>query len=230
MSATPKPPIEGDSSQNPPPSYDEVVDKTAQEKNSKSTIAVRTQPTLGPIGNRNVYKDTPGINSIELCYWSDNGLLDRPDSWVGEMRIKCSDVPLLMREGSYWTVANVIREAGFVDRCLGSVASVWNKGRPKHPFTIRRTWLLQDLQTPPRWVAYLVVSATKLEILSGVQLEEWASDMAKFAMAWNPERKIIYSYDVRKPRCHFNCIYDQMPLKGWWPWPKEPKQASTTSN
>ena len=31
---------------------------------------------------------------------------------------------------------------------------------------------------------------------------------------------IIYNYRKDKPEESFNAIYDNMPLEGWWPWPR----------
>lgn len=41
------------------------------------------------------------------------------------------------------------------------------------------------------------------------------------ASAWNEMGRSIYKYDYRRPDDNYNCIYDDKPLRGWWPWPNK---------
>ncbi|KAI2623086.1 hypothetical protein GGR54DRAFT_596552 [Hypoxylon sp. NC1633] len=218
MTATSNPQIEGDGTQGPPPAYGEVLDKATKQ----NATALQIKPTPGPARNGRVYNDVPGESSV--IFWFESKPTCSMDKqykpWFGQMDVKCSDVPLLMREGFYWTTENVIREDGYIDNILPERALL-NLGKPNNPCTMTRVWTLQDLQQPPRWTACLQVHAPGIEVLTGIRLENWTVDMVRSAYAWGLAKKLIYQYDVAKPRLSFNSIYDDTPLKGWWPWPKE---------
>ncbi|KAI6082208.1 hypothetical protein F4821DRAFT_247700 [Hypoxylon rubiginosum] len=145
------------------------------------------------------------------------------------MEVRCSDVPLLMQEGFHWSTANVIREEGFINDISPDLRHLKLRylGNPNHPCTTTRYWFLRDLQQPPRWTARLQVHAPNYEILSGIRLENWTIDMVRIALAYDCSGKLIYQFNTSKPRSHFNAIYDDMPLLGWWPWPKENPLATT---
>ncbi|KAI1206844.1 uncharacterized protein F4807DRAFT_463243 [Annulohypoxylon truncatum] len=221
MSETSKPKIGGDGSQGPPPTYDEavdkIVDKTVDETTNPST-ANQIQPTPGPAGNGKLFFDAPGETSIVLGFMPEPSIDEHHQTWYGQMNVKCGDVPLLMREGFHWTAANVVREQGFVEPIARNLVN--RLGNPNRPCTVTRVWILRDLQQPPRWTAFLQIHAQHYEVLSGIRLDNWTIDMVQTAKAWGLSKKLIYQFDSSKPRCHFNCIYDDMPLEGWWPWPK----------
>ncbi|KAI1370863.1 hypothetical protein F4677DRAFT_464873 [Hypoxylon crocopeplum] len=198
MSATSEPQIEGAGPQGPPPTYDEVVDKTTNQ----SAAATR-------LGN---------LRYITFCFRPNPKMDDQHQLWFGQMDVKCCDVPLLMREGFHWTTANVTREEGFVDNIIPELVHL---GKPNYTCTITRFWILRDLQQPPRWTACLQVHAPNKEVVSGIRLDNWTIDMVRTAKALGLSRKLIYQFDNSRPRYHLNSIYDDMPLKGWWPWPKE---------
>ncbi|KAI1458497.1 hypothetical protein F4805DRAFT_141169 [Annulohypoxylon moriforme] len=194
----------GDDSQNPPPTYDEAVDNT-------------TQVAPGPAGNGRLFYDTPGRVSIVFVIKPNPRKDNYHQPWIAQMDVKCGDVPLLMREGFYWTTANVIKEEGFIKHTKPALARYGK---------ITRIWILRDLQQPPRWTAYLSVYAWSHEVLSGIRLDSWTKDMVQSCQARGLSQHFIYSFDKSKPRCHFNSIYDDMPLKGWWPWPKKDLRAT----
>ncbi|KAI2472415.1 hypothetical protein F4781DRAFT_445366 [Annulohypoxylon bovei var. microspora] len=212
MSATSEPQMEDDGSQDPPPTYDQVVDKTTNQ----SAAAIQIQPTPGPSGNGKLYGDAPGEVSINFTFMSKPGI-NQP-WWYGRMDVKCCDVPLLMREGFYWTKANVISEEGYTNDIIPPLVI---SGNPYQKYTVARFWVLQDLQQPPRWTATLMVQAPNIGVVSGIRLDNWTIDMVHTVKAFDLSKKLIYHYDVSRPRLRFNSIYDGMLLKGWWPWPKE---------
>ncbi|KAI1778143.1 hypothetical protein F4818DRAFT_456102 [Hypoxylon cercidicola] len=169
MSATSEPQIESHSSQSPPPIYSEAVEET--------TI----QRTPGPAGNGKIYHDKPGERSIRFSFRPKPRMGNQHQSWFGQMDIKCDDVPLLMREGFYWTTANIIKEEGFVDNI--SPEQVVNLGNPNNICTVKRYWFLQDLKQPPRWTASLQIHAPNHEVISKIRFENWTTDMIQSAEA-----------------------------------------------
>ncbi|KAI1400862.1 hypothetical protein F4819DRAFT_509107 [Hypoxylon fuscum] len=220
MSATSKPQIECDGSQGLPPTYGEAVDN---KTTNQSAAVIQFQPAPGPAGNGRLFLNEPGGASITFHFVPEPGMDDQHQPWFGQMDVKCCDVPLLMREGFHWTTANVIREEGFVDRIIPELI---NLGKPNHTCTITRVWILRDLQQPSRWTARLQVHAPNTEVVSGIRLDNWTIDMIRSVRAYGLSKKSIYEFNVSRTRYHFNSIYDDMPLKGWWPWPKEDSLAT----
>ncbi|KAI4869043.1 hypothetical protein F4820DRAFT_407846 [Hypoxylon rubiginosum] len=207
MSATSEPQIEDESSQSIPPPYSEAVDKTTILR------------TPGPARNGRIFYDIPGERSIRFSFRPQPLVDNYLQPWFGQMDVKCDDVPLLMREGFYWTTANIIKEEGFVENINPQQI---NLGHPNNPCTIKRYWFLQDLQQPPRWTASLQIHAPNYDVISKVRFENWSINMIRSVEAWGLSKKTIYSFSALTPKCCIS-IYDDMPLKGWWPWPKEAK-------
>ncbi|XXG96309.1 hypothetical protein Hte_002590 [Hypoxylon texense] len=206
MLTTPEPQIEGGIS------YGEAVDRTTM------------QPTPGPARNGKFYFDLPQPSSISFSFRPDPMMDDEYQPWFGQLDVKCDDVPLLMREGFYCTTANIIQEEGFIDDIT---PDLYGSGNPDNPCTITRFWFLRDLQQPPRWVACLQVHAPNDGTLSRFRFENCSSDMVLVAKAWSLSNKLIYYFDALNAQQCINSIYDYMPLKGWWPWPKEDEETIT---
>lgn len=62
--------------------------------------------------------------------------------------------------------------------------------------------------------------ARELSVLSAFRIEDLENNMF-VAGAKNERRRVVYFFDARDPESNFNVIYDDMPLEGWWPWPKK---------
>ncbi|KAI1759378.1 hypothetical protein GGR53DRAFT_149972 [Hypoxylon sp. FL1150] len=196
----------------------EAVDSTE----SLSAAVIRIQPPPpGPAGNGRIYRDAAGGVAIRFTIMPKRHVDMQHQPWLGEIEVKCHDVPLLMREGFHWTTANVIKEEGYAEEISPALAEL-GLGRPNNTYTVTRSWCLQDLQQqqPPRWTACLQVHAPTYDVISGIRLENWTIDMVHYVRAWGLSKKLIYNFDASRPQENFNCIYDDMPLAGWWPWPK----------
>ncbi|KAI0161013.1 hypothetical protein GGR52DRAFT_155721 [Hypoxylon sp. FL1284] len=205
---------EGSDCQQPPSAISDMLDETP----TQNATANRTQPAPGPAGNGMLFDHAPGGISISIVLGPRPDIDNNHQPWYARMDVKCRDVPLLMCEGFHWTTANVVKEDGMI--------------RDAHPLlpplgvglrrcTVTRYYTLRDLQKPPRWTACLRVHAAALEVLSGIRLETWTPDMIRDARAYGLQRALIYQYLEHRPNDNFNAIYDDMPLSGWWPWPKE---------
>ncbi|KAI1075836.1 hypothetical protein F5B20DRAFT_584799 [Whalleya microplaca] len=215
--------IGGDGSQGPPPTYDETVGNTTRQNNTTTQI----QPMPGPAGNGRFYHNEPGPPSIMFIFTPEPGTVRPGQQWVGQMNIKCRDVPLLMREGFHWTMANVIREEGFMElsRLRGMPDGL--PGRPNMGGAVTRNWFLRDLQQPSRWTACIQVHSPTLGTASTFELENLTLDLIKVVIAWGLSRRLVYYFNKLRPEMNFNTIYDGMPLEGRWPWPKREQQPAT---
>ncbi|KAK4232910.1 hypothetical protein C8A03DRAFT_19908 [Achaetomium macrosporum] len=141
----------------------------------------------------------------------------RTTPWVATLIVKCEDMPRLMREGFFWLAENVVPEHGFLS---DSLTRAWTAGGYRH----FRVWILAKTCSPdetPRWVARLEVVAASIEPLSKFRVQDLSRENVLRANAWDTKKRCVYNYHCCDPDLNYNCIYDDKPLDGWWPWPKE---------
>ena len=235
-------------SQNSPPtdvSFSALSSSPSASSSSSSSSSSRTRRasiTASPItDNPNPRDDTPEpvLGSAPPGERSTVSLLDKyrlfsmpygqiafhmvPDPcatgsrtarWEAFFAAKCLDVPHLMREGFFWSADNLVPEEGR----MGYLPDPeWtDKG-----FHKMRTWILTDKSENPQWAARLQVFAPDLKTLSAFRLQMLTKQNISTANAWDVRDDVVYNYDHYRPGQNFNCIYDDRPLKGWWPWPRE---------
>jgi hypothetical protein len=86
-----------------------------------------------------------------------------------------------------------------------------------------RVWILADKShgKNPRWVGYLEYVNRDFSALTRFRPQYLLRADVSLAVAKNGRGQYIYGYDRRSPKTCYNCIYDDKPLEGWWPWPKE---------
>ena len=92
-----------------------------------------------------------------------------------------------------------------------------------------KVYHLRDLATEPQWEAKLLVFTKDIQHLGGFSLNFLSTTNIEAAKAWNWEDDVVYSFTREHPGSPgqgVNAIYDQMPLDGWWPWPKAPGPGS----
>jgi hypothetical protein len=71
------------------------------------------------------------------------------------------------------------------------------------------------------WFGRLKIYAQDTTTLARFRLDQLSLDTTWPCEGLNWDRQVVYSYERRKPSDAFNAIYDDMPLRGWWPWPGE---------
>ncbi|KAK4140775.1 uncharacterized protein C8A04DRAFT_14637 [Dichotomopilus funicola] len=139
--------------------------------------------------------------------------------WIGYLWIWCNNVPRLMREGFFWSVNNILHDEG----CLLS--------ETRREFTAlgssyRRHWSLLDWHPDqpagaPQWEGSLVVSSDRINILANFQVQDLTWENVYCASVHNDDRDSVYDYSALEEDSNYNCFYDNMPMKGFWPWPRE---------
>ncbi|KAK7932651.1 hypothetical protein PG985_003363 [Apiospora marii] len=166
---------------------------------------------------------TPDGNTSSSSSDNEASKLLPSSGWWAEMFIRCDVVPQLMREGLHWTDKNIMREEGHFD--FGPIPYPWGP--------IARTYYLRDLDhAPPRWTASMQVHAHRVAPLSRFRPGRLTPERhLTAALARAPNGAAIYSWCSWAPDEAYNALYDDMPLEGWWPWPKkrpEEEDAATT--
>ncbi|KAK3312747.1 hypothetical protein B0H66DRAFT_607806 [Apodospora peruviana] len=126
--------------------------------------------------------------------------------------------------------ANLQQECG----CINSIVDV----HPPHSglsekYNYIRTWYFQSnaieregANPSPRWEARLQIPANLIAFLSSFKLDETMTPAQICgSMGWNHLREAGYIFSAAPNVDHgkdatINCIYDDMPLRGWRPWPR----------
>lgn len=77
------------------------------------------------------------------------------------------------------------------------------------------------------WTAEVTLRAREHESMAQFRLSHLSPNNIFSADGYT--KKMVYRYNARNPEKNLNTIYEDMPLKGWWPWPKGP-QVDTAGN
>lgn len=124
-----------------------------------------------------------------------------------------------MREGLYCTKDDVAKKYSYyMPSCSWSASSRYVEDKRD----VRR-YLLED-SVHLRWTGFLIVSAKsgRMDILSRFRISDLNMDNLDSCCATKPDGLRVYNYVSSSPKLRINTIYDDMPLKGLWPWPKTP--------
>jgi hypothetical protein len=83
-------------------------------------------------------------------------------------------------------------------------------------------WGLADKASgeTPLWVAELTVFPNSVALLSRFRMQGLSVEQVYRVHAFNEDGQAVYVFEYHWPDYCYNCIYDDMPLRGWWPWPK----------
>ncbi|KAI2631437.1 hypothetical protein GGS26DRAFT_591314 [Hypomontagnella submonticulosa] len=207
----------------PPPAYDDT------SATYFGTDVMGPQPTT----TRSLYFQKPAGPNIVMYV----GPYDTRDPaslpWMGILRVKCTNVPELMSSGFHWTIENVQQEEGYYESTSACIDC--------HPDELRRIlmagwvetrhYFMRDIQhNPPQWVAHFQFHCYEKELLTKIRLEHLAVERIFHAIAQGDAFETIYEFWKLWPDQCFNAIYDDMPLDGWWPWPKKPKFTQEKTN
>ncbi len=123
-----------------------------------------------------------------------------------------------MREGFFWSAENVVPEKGYM---AFSAEPDWSsKG-----YKVTRFWDLVDRANgdTPLWVARMTTGFTDVAVLSAFRIRDLTVENLWEVRAYNADNKVVYNFSHREPEHYFNCIYDDMPLRGWWSCPQPRK-------
>ncbi|KAI1210178.1 uncharacterized protein F4807DRAFT_460009 [Annulohypoxylon truncatum] len=196
-----------------------------------------SQPTadVAPPAYDNVHASV-GNNELRLCpnppYLTEKEVKEQ-GSWYARLIFKTDNVPQLMREGLHWSLENVRWEDGYIEATPAeSDRTPPDKEQIKYCNKLglikTRHYFLCDLQVPSQWVAHLQVYAAKNRVLANMRLGNLSRKNIYAAYAGCVDREqYIYLYDSFRPETWYNAIYDDMPMRGWWPWPKKKKRSQT---
>lgn len=222
---------------------DAAAESDAASTHSSFHTSLPTPQTTGTATPRKEGDDTPAGTQPEPSYnfsklasnpeWSTLVMTMLPcpggsefdlarAAWIATLEVRCADLARLMERGFFWGAENVV--PGDVGGPPAD-ASAWWAARG---FCHARRWALAA-ETPavggggvPSWVATLDVISRFAELPPRFPLHALSWRQVRSAGAWEAgsDRK-VYQFDYRAPWKNFNLIFDDKPLQGWWPWPRE---------
>lgn len=205
-----------------PPAYESL-----ETVESAATTTPRN-PTGGPEANDKAPVRPEFVYTWNNCKigqgWGAVGLDMSPNPhrsgfrglpWAAGLLVKCRDVPRLMREGFFWSAEDILPEGGYMSH---STPPEWSH----IGFAHERVWSLADRSNgeTPLWVARLNVLSPSIAILKGFRPDTLSRENVHKAHAWNAEKRLVYHFEYLSPGDCYNTIYNDMPLQGWWPWPR----------
>ena len=144
--------------------------------------------------------------------------------WLGRIDIHSRNLPHLMRHGLFWGQDSIRKEQGYF--VCNDTAKLPVAQRTSGWKYMRKYVLKSQSSGPdgkPEWVGEFYMFSKELSVLAGIKLETWlppAKYLVQWANAWNWEDDVVYHYRKNAPEENFNAIYDDMPMQGWWPWPR----------
>ncbi|KAI0435938.1 hypothetical protein F4803DRAFT_573318 [Xylaria telfairii] len=162
------------------------------------------------------YLENEQRHSISFGFCPDPTDRTFNQDWAAVLMVKCSDVPRIMREGFHWGSDNVIKEEGYMDEDF-TCAYIRYDGKR---WAGTRHYFLKDLQQPLRWTGTIKVFALQPETLFRFNLGRLSSKTMQWAAAINKSGHRIYNWVYGVPKGSYNLVYDNMAMKGSWPWPR----------
>ncbi|KAF4834816.1 hypothetical protein CGCSCA4_v012811 [Colletotrichum siamense] len=149
------------------------------------------------------------VNQVEES-WAET---QKSFLWEASLYVQARDVGQLMHEGFYLSTDQEIKGTGCIAQnvCPGEP----NYGDWKHT----RHYIFKDPDM--KWTAHLHVCASQMAELARFRLTDLKPSKLVFSWGYNPEGFHVYGYSLFNPKDNFNTIYEDVPLEGIWPWPKE---------
>jgi hypothetical protein len=168
------------------------------------------------------------LHSNMIMLFSQDGTMveSATNTWFGLIAIRATDIPRLMREGLHWTESNLDREAGsiFLPAQVGKDDTLTPR------IECARYYEFRDIERKvPLWTAGMRVYFLDGDDVPSFKFRDLSLDQIAMCGAMNQEGRIVYAFGRENKSLKVNAIYDDMPLEGWWPWPKRSEDGEKDS-
>ncbi|RNJ57350.1 hypothetical protein D7B24_006113 [Verticillium nonalfalfae] len=220
-----------------PPPYEAhlpTADEASDSKQSSSSWAIRRYLPL------NSALDAARPGTLRMRIHPANQLVPKHQTrpgqptWVAFLQIETPDLPRLMREGFHWSSANVDRGGSYMSATYNNFPERVVEAFPSHEnmFCVRMFSLSSRCvggackENDVSWAGDLAIWGKELADVAPFRLPDVQPENIWSAQAFDSRSRFVYSYRWDEPETSYNCIYDDLPLAGWWPWPKPEVSAS----
>lgn len=154
--------------------------------------------------------------------------------WRAGLYIQTDDLPGLMTQGFVWSETNVIAEEGIVLKGADFHYQTHSLHRASRLTCCRIYRLSSQRGTYVQWTGSLTVAFQTEEELYRFTVSSLSKEQVYFMTAKRTtgpsSAQEVYRWAANSPEKAFNALYDDMPMEGWWPWPKKAKSAKVTPN
>ncbi|RSL49476.1 hypothetical protein CEP54_012422 [Fusarium duplospermum] len=133
---------------------------------------------------------------------------ETPKDWTAQLDLVTSDLPGLMHDGLYLTQENVQVLENHVQRVYSD---------ERKCYFLRRCFTVVD----PKWSGKLWVVSWNYEPVRDFRIHDLSADKVYNTQVLNKAGYAVYFYNRSKPEKSANYIYDDMPMKGLWPFPRK---------
>ncbi|KAL2671348.1 hypothetical protein Neosp_013930 [[Neocosmospora] mangrovei] len=159
---------------------------------------------------------SPSGKEWKLQFWlsSDpenllsDSLGDKPEDWTAHLDLVTSDLPSLMHDGLYLTQENVQVLENYVHKDYSD---------KRERYFLRRYFTIVD----PKWSGKLSVASWNYEAVRDFRIQHLSADKVYNAKVLNSDGNTVYYYDMSNPEKNANYLYDDMPMRGLWPFPRK---------
>lgn len=159
-----------------------------------------------------------GPPSVKFSFQSDvrlKGSQRKHSKWEARMDVFADPVHL-MRRGFHWSEANRRRQYGFFERVAYEDPDIRGDARRFAGGIISQTWT----------GTHRGLHISGFTLMMSLHFSEFTLDSISIdniiaVCAWNSDNQTIYNYSIRVPEERVSAVSDNMPLEGWWPWPKK---------
>ncbi|KAM5343543.1 hypothetical protein ACJ41O_012080 [Fusarium nematophilum] len=133
--------------------------------------------------------------------------LDLDEEWAAQLDLVTWDLPGVMHNGLYVTAENV-------KELENHLVEAWSHEHKR--WISDRSYSVVD----SRWSGRLNVCAWHPGPVSKFRIHHLSAEKVFSAIVGSSERDTVYWYNLHAPKDNLNCIYDDMPIDGLWPWPR----------
>ncbi|KAM7184996.1 hypothetical protein V8F20_011980 [Naviculisporaceae sp. PSN 640] len=147
------------------------------------------------------------------------GEIEQNAKWFLTIRFYCHDLGKLMREGLWWSYANIVPE-------LGSFREI-DPDRTLQRYTRQRYWVLRENsdkdESQVAWHGHIILEAKDYDTLGNVSLNHLSRNNIFSCTGFNRDGERIFYCEPNTSRPAINCLYEGLhPGNGsWWIWPMD---------
>lgn len=200
---------------NPPPPY-----KNSQPTEGAIDQAIKTWDTVQPADWERRTANLKFEFVPEIRQGPSIRRLFTP-AWHAVMHVNARNMPLLMRDGFYWSEKNFVKSN---ERLILSDNSLPHRDGKGSSWKHTRKYGLTSLPGEPEWRALVYVYAKRRSVVLGFNLDRITMDtvVKVNAEGWC-SGFTVYTAERRlgRPGIICNTLMGDMELDGWWPGPKK---------
>ena len=180
-------------------------------------LSGEAKPTANDVPSALGSSDLPKQQNVEFTFYPRTVTSSLEDiEWEAHLEVRAKDVQQLMKEGFHWNETNIREGEGYLVGETYVPADLRDVGWP-----LARCYSLADLAEDPQWTAKLSVGAHEMSVLSRFRVSNLSVDTITMTKAWDRQSRVVYIFCRTLPEMNCNAYYDDKPLDGWWPWPKQ---------